>query len=252
MATMTYRELNTELTSINTHIADLNKQILELSSQKEEVKAEIQRRKQSVIDNYINLVNSLLDTQQELLEMGIDPTSIDMNENAAVEETMEAALESAVREEHVSATEVVELCETYNDIEKADVKEELVLEEKEHTEDIEDVSMSLSKRSKPTLLKPYFFVWGLRKGEYRKNCSVLEWKQTAPRLQTSMTKLTKAPVNRTMNMGNTMYRPTYATPDEGRIYSAYGTAPTLTATHSDITVRIGTSPYPTDRTSSAA
>ena len=257
MTTATYQELNLKLISLNANIAELDKQRLEQLSQKEEVEAQIQERKKYLIDTYISqcnqiimLMNQRLETQQELMDMGFDPTNVEMGEiDSVVEKTLEEAMDSFMEGEHVKS----ELSETSVDIEESKVAKEVVMEEMEDcSEDTAEVSLLSSKKSKSQLLKPFFYVWGLRKGEFKKNCSMLEWKQTAPRLQTSWLKLTKAPVNRTMNMGNTMYRPTYATPNEGRVYSAYGTAPTLTSTHSDITVRIGTDPRSIETTLTAA
>ena len=46
-------------------------------------------------------------------------------------------------------------------------------------------------------------------------------------------------INEVLKLGNLNYRKTYTSPDETRVYSSDGIAPTLTATHSDIIVSIG-------------
>lgn len=46
-------------------------------------------------------------------------------------------------------------------------------------------------------------------------------------------------INEVLKLGNLNYRENYASPDETRVYSSDGIAPTLTATHSDIIVSIG-------------
>lgn len=46
-------------------------------------------------------------------------------------------------------------------------------------------------------------------------------------------------INEVLQLGNLNYRENYVSPDETRVYSSDGIAPTLTATHSDIIVSIG-------------
>ena len=46
-------------------------------------------------------------------------------------------------------------------------------------------------------------------------------------------------INKSLPMGNLKYRDSYPNPDESRIYSADGIAPTITAMHSDLHVWIG-------------
>lgn len=254
MTTKTYKELNTELSSINARVDELNNQIAELSKQKEELTSQIQIRKQQLVETYIQQVNQLLETQKEMMEMGIDPTSIDMasSEEQVSVSTME--VERDVENVVVKAGTSVAGGHVEVPMEETPVEEhqEEVLEEVlETTPSTSISSISLSKdesdkilstgKIKPQLLPPFYYAWGLRKGEFDLICSVPDYKNTSHKLQTSFMKLTYSP-NETMLLGNEKYRDSYPNPDEGRVYSAYGIAPTLTRMHSNILVEIGNPP----------
>lgn len=255
MTTKTYKELNTELSSIKTCVDELNKQIAELSKQKEELTKQIKLRRQQVIENYIQQVNQMLETQKEMMEMGIDPTNIDMTMG---EEQM---TESAVEVEQDAENIVVEadtpmegghvevpMVEPPVEDHQEEVMEEVL--ETHTSNSISSISLPKDEfekilstgKMKPQLLAPLYYAWGFRKGEFDLTCSTPDYKNTSHKLQNSFMEQTHSP-NETILLGNEKYRDSYPTPDEGRVYSAYGIAPTLTRMHSNILVEIGNPPH---------
>lgn len=261
METKTYKELNAELSSINARLEELSKLIAELSMQKKELTSRIKLRQQQLIEDYINRgdlirneVNKQLETQKELMEMGFDPTTHDTSmcaeptsdsvleiEQNAVEEPVEKDTPAEVRhvetlvEEHNEEV-VEEVLGTTNLSSVADYYSSIALSS-------EELDKILSTgRKKPQLLTPYYYMWGLRKGEFELIRSTPDYQGTSHQMQKSMMELTQSH-NETMLLGDEKYRDSYHAPDEGRVFSAYGIAPTLTNKHSNIIVEIGSSPH---------
>ena len=185
----------------------------EIIKRKEELNQAISEYKQQIVDRYNSLLTQLDECKQELDEMGVEtPNSTDKYTISISEE------------------DTIEVVPPEHDIEKSD----------DATTKIE---LSEHKYSKGHLLTPYYYTYGIRSGAYSKNCTIRPWEQDSPRLLTPFHQLTYGPINKVLNMGNQLYRESYKTPDEGRIYSANGIAPTLTATHSDLRICIGSNPH---------
>lgn len=251
IAKMNYTELNERMIELDAQVEELNRRLAELSVMKEELEAEIKDKKQKVIANYVLHVNKLMELTREMGEMGIDPTSIPMEEFTTGIDTVpasDAGVENKVTDSFNSIdsrttknveehnVEIVETC-------SAPEPEELDNTSSKSEED--DIAIEFTGTMKPEgkLLTPFYQVWGLRKGEFPKTCGGPKWKHNSPRLHTPFETLCKGPVNKCMNMGNLQYRESCAIPTESRIFSADGIAPTLTKMHSDIMVRIGNDPH---------
>lgn len=141
-----------------------------------------------------------------------------------------------------------ELSEMGFEVKSLPTKEDIAFETVPPEHDIvkSEDELPIHKYPKGHLLTPYFYVWGIRHMNHS-NCSTKPWEQDSPRLLTPFNKLTSGPINKVLNMGNQLYRETFKTPDEGRIYSSNGIAPTLTATHSDLRICIGKDPRTKER-----
>lgn len=261
METKTYTELYAELSSINARVEELSKHIAELSIQKEELTSQIELRKQQLIEDYINRsnliineVNKQLKTQKELIEMGFDPLTLDPSMDAEPISDSVIEVEQNAVEEPVAKDTPAEVGHVGTPVEEH--KEEVV-EEVSGTTNLSSVtdyysSIALSSkeldeilstgRKKAQLLTPYYYIWGLRKGEFELRCSTPYYQGTSHRLQKSLMGLTQSH-NETMLLGDEKYRDSYHTPDEGRVYSAYGISPALIRKHSNIIVEIGSSPH---------
>lgn len=201
---MKFSELQSQLDSLCAQEQDIIKR-------KEEVQHAMSEHKQLTLDRYNSLLAQLEECKQDLEEMGIVLSDHLNSDTLPVKE--DTAL-TTVSSEH--------------EVEKSD--DEIIKDEQpEH------------KYPKGHLLTPYFYVWGIRHMNHS-NCSTKPWEQDSPRLLTPFNKLTSGPINKVLNMGNQLYRETFKTPDEGRIYSSNGIAPTLTATHSDLRICIGKDP----------
>ena len=210
-------------TDLNAQLSKINKQMETLAVKKEELIKAIEIHKKNFLEKFHNLNMQLMDCVKELLEMGVDITTL-----PKPNETCEEAVPSISEEEQtIDTTDIA--------------SDELITANVDNDEIEEDLEISDTKQKLQT---PYFYLCGYRKGDYKKNCTVPRWKHTVPRLLKPLQILTKGPINMVMNMGNNNYRESYSTPDEGRIYSANGIAPTLTATHSALRIKIGRDPRP--------
>lgn len=206
---MKFSELKSQLDS-------LCAQELDIIKRKEEVQHAMSEHKQLTLDRYNSLLAQLEECKQDLEEMGIELSDHSNNDSLPIKEDI--AL-TTVSSEHDDA--------------------------KSDDESIKD-ERPIHKHPKGHLLTPYFYVWGIRPVKHS-YCSTKPWEQDSPRLLTPFEKLTSGPINKVLNMGNQLYRETFKTPDEGRIYSANGIAPTLTATHSDLRICIGKDPRTKER-----
>lgn len=262
-----YTELNAELVQLNVKTEELNRQLEELAAEKKELEAEINARREQVILTQIRLTNQLIENTRLMIEMGIDPDSITMG---AMTNTCEDSMgETAEPIEENKETDMV--CspegiagendftilpddqetgsitdgeETFTTPESVEDSEDLLSDDGEECEEEPEETTPKSKRKKvPRLLKPYYYVWGLRRGSIPKTCDVPKWKHTSPRLLFSFERYVRdGRINRSMNLGNLNYRESYPNPNESRIYSANGIAPTLTRMHSNLDIWIGKGP----------
>lgn len=248
---MKYNELNENMLQLNAQVEELNRQLTELSARKEELIVEIQNRKQQIVADYILHMKQLMATTRAMIEMGIDPATIAMEEvvdcedtasehsdkNKNNEDTCVSSIECTTteKEEEPIIETPVEVCEPNTE----------KFEEETTESEEEDMAAEPMEDIKPSgkLLTPFYEVWGFRKGAFPKSSPAPAWKHNAPRLHTPFEILCKGPVNKCLNMGNLQYRESYSTPDETRIYSADGIAPTLTRVHSDLMVMIGNDPH---------
>ena len=208
---MNYLELKSQL-----HALCVKEQ--EIIKRKKELNQAISEYKQQIVDKYNSLLVQLNECKQELDEIGVEipPSKNKDTISISEEDTIEEATIEVVPPEH--------------DIKKSDVA-------------TTKIELSEHNNTKGHLLTPYYYTYGIRSGAYSKNCTIKPWEQDSPRLLTPFHQLTSGPINKVLNMGNQLYRESYKTPDEGRIYSANGIAPTLTATHSDLRICIGTNPH---------
>lgn len=243
---------------LNTLMSDVNVQMEELNRKKEEISAAIQKRKEQVKTNfvlhsnqYMEAYRQMMEDTREMIEMGIDPTSIsadpvidDKVEEPTVVSTKDVVLEDD-KAGHVSS--------------ELDVPEEINEEEPDANDVIGDMDTSCDTVdgeemedidcSDPTPLKngrytPFFYLLNNRKGAFPKNGTTNKIRKST-RLLTPFYKLVgNGPINRSLPMGNLKYRDSYPNPDESRIYSADGIAPTITAMHSDLHVWIGPRQHP--------
>lgn len=232
-----FKELNTLMSEVNVQMEELNKK-------KEEIYAAIQQRKEQVKANfvlhsnqYMEAYRQMMEDTREMIEMGIDPTSIPtepITEDKVVVEAEEAG--------HVSS--------------ENDVPEEINEGEPDANDVIGDMDTSWDTvdgdemevvdvdSSDPTTLKngrytPFFYLLNNRNGAFPKNGTTNKIRKST-RLLTPFYKLVgNGSINRSLPMGNLKYRDSYPNPDESRIYSADGIAPTITAMHSDLHVWIG-------------
>ena len=190
----------------------------EIIKRKKDLNQAISEYKHQIVDKYNSLLTQLDECKQELDEMGVEiPNSTD-NDTISIseEDTIEEATIEVVPPEH--------------DIKKLD-------------DATTKVELTEHKHTKGHLLTPYYYTYVIRSGAFSKKCTVKPWEQDSPRLLTPFHQLTSGSINKVLNMGNQLYRDSFKTPDEGRIYSADGIAPTLTATHSDLRICIGANPH---------
>lgn len=229
---------------LNTLMSEVDVQMEELNRKKEEISAAIQKRKEQVKANfvlhsnqYMEAYRQMMEDTREMIEMGIDPTSISadpvIDDNVEVE-TVEAG--------HVSSE--LNVPEEINEEGPASVYTIEDIDTSDDTKTGEEMEVVDVDGSAPTILKngrytPFFYLLKNRNGAFPKNGTTNRIRKST-RLLTPFYKLVgNEPINRSLPMGNLKYRENYPNPDESRIYSADGIAPTLTAMHSDLHVWIG-------------
>lgn len=232
---------------LNTLMSELNVQMEELNKKKEEISTAIQKRKEQVKANFVLHSNQYMEAYRQMMEdtrlmieMGIDPTSISadpvIDDNVEVE-TVEAGHVSSepdvlekVNEGEPDANDVIGDMDT-----SCDTVEGKEMDEEDDTE---------PKTFKKGRYKPFFYLLKRRNGAFPKNGTTNKIRKST-RLLTPFYKLVgNGPINRSLPMGNLKYRDSYPNPDESRIYSADGIAPTITAMHSDLHVWIGPRQHP--------
>ena len=247
-----FKELNTLMSEISVQMDELNKK-------KEEISAAIQKRKEQVVSDYIRHVNQLMEDTRLMVEMGIDPTSIptestveDKVEDPVVVSAEETAVEEDVAgyvssEPEVLGKEIVEVPDIVDVIEDMDTSDDTT-----HIDVKEDKKGSTPKKLKKGVYRPFFYLLGDRKGAFPKNGKCNK-SHKSTRLLTPFYKLAGSElINRSLPMGNLKYRESFPNPDEGRIYSADGIAPTITAMHSDLYILVGHRPPAEPKTSTDA
>lgn len=229
---------------LNTLMSEVNVQMEELNRKKEEISAAIQQRKEQVKANfvlhsnqYMEAYRQMMEDTRKMIEMGIDPTSI------PTEPIIEGKVEvEADKAGHVSSEPDVleEVNEGANDvIGDMDTSCDTV-----DGEELEDVDCSDPTTLKNGRYTPFFYLLNNRNGAFPKNGTTNKIRKST-RLLTPFYKLVgNEPINRSLPMGNLKYRDSYPNPDESRIYSADGIAPTITAMHSDLLVWIGPRQHP--------
>lgn len=229
---------------LNTLMSEVNVQMEELNRKKEEISAAIQKRKEQVKANFVLHSNQYMEAYRQMMEdtslmieMGIDPMYISADpviDDKVEVETVEAG--------HVSSEpDVLEkVNEGANDvIGDMDTSCDTV-----DGEEMEDTGCSEPKTFKKGRYTPFFYLLNNRNGAFPKNGTTNKIRKST-RLLTPFYKLVgNGPINRSLPMGNLKYRDSYPNPDESRIYSADGIAPTITAMHSDLHVWIGPRQHP--------
>lgn len=235
-----FRELNTLMSEVNVQMEELNKK-------KEKISAAIQKRKEQVKANfvlhsnqYMEAYRQMMEDTREMIEMEIDPTSI--STELAIDDKVEVEVDEAG---HVSSDpDVLEKVnegepDTNDVIGDMDTSCDTV-----DGEEMEDVDCSDPTTLKNGRYTPFFYLLKNRNGAFPKNGTTNRIHKST-RLLTPFYKLVgNGPINRSLPMGNLKYRDSYPNPDESRIYSADGIAPTITAMHSDLHVWIGPRQHP--------
>lgn len=243
---------------LNTLMSEVNVQMEELNRKKEEISAAIQKRKEQVKANfvlhsnlYMEAYRQMMEDTRLMIEMGIDPTSIsadpvidDMVGEPTVVPTKDVVLEDD-KARHVSSE--LNVPEEINEEGPASVYTIEDIDTSDDTKTGEE--MEVVDGSDPSTLKdgrytPFFYLLKNRKGAFPKNGTTNKIRKST-RLLTPYYKLAGSElINRSLPMGNLKYRDSYPNPDESRIYSADGIAPTITAMHSDLHVWIGPRQHP--------
>lgn len=232
-----FKELNTLMSEVNVQMEELNKK-------KEEISAAIQKRKEQVKANFVLHSNQYMEAYRQMMEdtrlmieMGIDPTSI--SADPVIDDNVEV---ETVEGGHVSSK--LDVPEEINEEGPASVYTIEDIDTSDDTKTAEEMEVVDVDCSDPTTLKngrytPFFYLLNNRKGAFPKNGTTNKIRKST-RLLTPYYKLTGSElINRSLPMGNLKYRDSYPNPDESRIYSADGIAPTITAMHSDLHVWIG-------------
>lgn len=232
---------------LNTLMSEVDVQMEELNRKKEEISAAIQKRKEQVKANfvlhsnqYMEAYRQMMEDTREMIEMGIDPTSIptepiiEGKEEVEADEAGHVSSEPDVLEEvnggEPNANDVIEDMDTSCDTVDGD--------------EMEDVDCSDPTTLKNGRYTPFFYLLNNRNGAFPKNGTTNKIRKST-RLLTPFYKLVgNGPINRSLPIGNLKYRENYPNPDESRIYSADGIAPTITAMHSDLHIWIGPRQHP--------
>lgn len=229
---------------LNTLMSEVDVQMEELNRKKEEISAAIQKRKEQVKANFVLHSNQYMEAYRQMMEdtrlmieMGIDPTSI------PTEPIIEGKVEVEADEAgHVSSE--LNVPEEINEEGPASVYTIEDIDTSDDTKTSEEMEVVDVDSSDPTTLKngrytPFFYLLNNRKGAFPKNGTTNKIRKST-RLLTPFYKMVRnEPINRSLPMGNLKHRENYPNPDESRIYSADGIAPTITAMHSDLHVWIG-------------
>lgn len=229
---------------LNTLMSEVDVQMEELNRKKEEISAAIQKRKEQVKANfvlhsnqYMEAYRQMMEDTREMIEMGIDPTSI--STELTIDDKVEVEADEAG---HVSSE--LNVPEEINEEGPASVYTIEDIDTSDDTKTAEEMEVVDADCYAPTTLKngrytPFFYLLKKRKGAFPKNGTTNKIRKST-RLLTPFYKLVgNEPINRSLPMGNLKYRDSYPNPDESRIYSADGIAPTITAMHSDLHVWIG-------------
>lgn len=232
---------------LNTLMSEVNVQMEELNRKKEEISAAIQKRKEQVKANfvlhsnqYMEAYRQMMEDTREMIEMGIDPTSI--STELTIDDKVEVEADEAghVSSEPDVLEKVNEGEPDANDV-TGDMDTSCDTVDGEELEDVDCYDPTTLKNGRYT---PFFYLLKNRKGAYPKNGTTNKIRKST-RLLTPYYKLTGSElINRSLPMGNLKYRDSYPNPDESRIYSADGIAPTITAMHSDLHVWIGPRQHP--------
>lgn len=235
-----FKELNTLMSEINVKMEELNRK-------KEEISAAIQQRKEQVKANfvlhsnqYMEAYRQMMEDTREMIEMGIDPTSI--STELTIDDKVEVEADEAG---HVSSEPDVLEKVNEGEPDANDVTGDMDTScDTVDGEELEDVDCSDPTTLKNGRYTPFFYLLKNRNGAFPKNGTTNKIRKST-RLLTPFYKLVgNGPINRSLPMGNLKYRDSYPNPDESRIYSADGIAPTITAMHSDLHVWIGPRQYP--------
>lgn len=235
-----FKELNTLMSEINVKMEELNRK-------KEEISAAIQQRKEQVKANfvlhsnqYMEAYRQMMEDTREMIEMGIDPTSI--STELTIDDKVEVEADEAG---HVSSEPDVLEKVNEGEPDANDVTGDMDTScDTVDGEELEDVDCSDPTTLKNGRYTPFFYLLKNRNGAFPKNGTTNKIRKST-RLLTPFYKLVgNEPINRSLPMGNLKYRDSYPNPDESRIYSADGIAPTITAMHSDLHVWIGPRQYP--------
>ncbi len=235
-----FKELNTLMSEINVKMEELNRK-------KEEISAAIQQRKEQVKANfvlhsnqYMEAYRQMMEDTREMIEMGIDPTSI--STELTIDDKVEVEADEAG---HVSSEPDVLEKVNEGEPDANDVTGDMDTScDTVDGEELEDVDCSDPTTLKNGRYTPFFYLLKNRNGAFPKNGTTNKIRKST-RLLTPFYKLVgNGPINRSLPMGNLKYRDSYPNPDESRIYSADGIAPTITAMHSDLHVWIGPRQHP--------
>ena len=234
-------------------MSEVNVQMEELNRKKEEISAAIQSKKEQVVSDfvlhsnqYMEACRQMMEDTRLMIEMGIDPTSI--STEPAIEDKVEEPL-VVPTEDTVVGEEVAGHVSSEPDILQEELEEEptsvSIIEDVDTSDDTTSIEVKREEKcSDPKTLrkggyKPFFYLLGERKGAFPKNGTTNKSRKST-RLLTPFYKLAGSElINRSLPMGNLKYRDSYPNPDESRIYSADGIAPTITAMHSDLHIWVG-------------
>ena len=266
---MTTNIKNMSFSELNAQIEEFNNQIEEIRNKMEEMVSERQTRKEEAINNWklhtrqvleatkiiMEASNAVVEDTKILLDMGIDPHSLEIdlkgyNDNNYTD-IDEGEVSIDVVPESVSDSMSIQDVDTTNsDTSKVLGTFDETMLEQEIENASKEVSVSTESFIKPTrsrrrrFLKPFYEI--LEELEYvppvhmKKEISDDKWikrlKGKSNRFLTPYYEYfpKKGPVKMIMEIGNERYRESYPNPSEGRRVSIDGIVPTLTCCHSEI------------------
>ena len=253
--TMTTNIKEMSFAELNTIIADFNKQIEEIRNRMEEAITERQNRKDKAINNWKLHTAQVLEDTKVLLDMGIDPHSLEIdlkgyNDNNYTDIDEGEVSIDVVPESVSDSISIQEVDSTNSDTSEVLGTFDETMLEQEIENASKEVSVSTESFIKRTgsrrrrFLKPFYEILEELESvppiHVKKETSDDKWikrlKKKSNRFLTPYYEYfpEKGPVNMIMEIGNERYRESYPNPSEGRRVSIDGIVPTLTCCHSDI------------------
>lgn len=250
---------------LNTQIDDLKKRIEELVSERE-------TRKEEAINNWKRHMELVMRDTKILMEMGIDPhslspiTDVDLVDKDAPDEEPQIENSPADCDGKEIISEISANNETFVDEDKKEVvvkdNPALKINSVAHIDKVEEYEEKQTIAEQPPvevydeddehnnpLLTPFYKMWKIksvkrvestRTSKIDTNINPFTGKKMTVKTRMPFYKLySDKPIRGNLKLGNLQYKKCYPDPEETRVVSADGYAPTLTYTHSDFLIWIG-------------